>query len=122
MTFKRVCGEIEMMALNLRQSAFLNIAEDEISFPEGMASGDGRHSFFVCAENSRAGAERRETLLKLREMIEQMKVTVRICKEVKAFRSFRSFQQMAEMAVNLSRQCEGWIKSEQQRQQTAGNR
>lgn len=47
----------------------------------------------------------------LRDTIEQMKVTIRICKEVKAFRSFSSFQYAAEAAVNLGRQCEGWLQS-----------
>jgi hypothetical protein len=50
-------------------------------------------------------------LLTLRDTVEQMKVTIRICKEVKAFKSFSSFQYAAEVAVNLSRQSEGWIKS-----------
>jgi len=47
------------------------------------------------------------TLLALRDTIEQMKVTIRICKEVKAFKSFSSFQYAAELAVNISRQVEG---------------
>jgi len=51
------------------------------------------------------------TLLSLRDTVEQLKVTIRICKEVKAFKSFSSFQTAAEAAVNLSRQSEGWIKS-----------
>ncbi len=55
-------------------------------------------------------------LMNLRDTIEQLKVTIRICKEVKAFRSFSSFQYAAEAAVNLGRQSEGWMKSVKQRQ------
>ena len=56
-----------------------------------------------------------QSLTELRDMIEQLKVTIRICKEVKAFRSFSSFQCAAGTAVNPSRQSEGWIKSLKQR-------
>jgi len=63
----------------------------------------------IISANSKT--DRLETLLQLRDTIEQFKVTARIGKEVKAFRSFNSYQQTAEMAVNISRQCEGWIKS-----------
>ena len=50
-------------------------------------------------------------LIALRDTFEQLKVTILICKEVKAFKSFSSFQYAAEAAVNLSRQSEGWLKS-----------
>ncbi|MBI5675185.1 MAG: four helix bundle protein [Nitrospirae bacterium] len=52
-----------------------------------------------------------QELVVLRNTIEQLKVTIQICKEVKAFKSFSSFQYAAEAAVLLSRQSEGWIKS-----------
>jgi hypothetical protein len=75
----------------------------------------------ISANNS---ADKLATLLTLRDTIEQLKVTIRICKEVKAFRSFSSFQYAAEAAVNISRQSEGWIKSAQQRnrQQTTADK
>ena len=52
-----------------------------------------------------------KTLLALRDTIEEFKVTLRICKEVKAFKNFNSFKHAIEEAISLSRQNEGWIKS-----------
>ncbi len=57
-------------------------------------------------------------LLTLRDRIEELKVVINICKEVKAFRSFTAFQTAAEAAVDLGRQSEGWIKSARQRSRT----
>ena len=61
----------------------------------------------------RANSEREKylTLCTLRDTIEELKVTVRICKEVKAFKSFNSFKYAVEEVINLSKQSEGWIKS-----------
>ena len=67
----------------------------------------------IIAANSRE--DKLQSLTELRDMIEQLKVTIRICKEVTAFRGLSSFQYAAEAAVNLSRQSEGWIKSIKQR-------
>jgi hypothetical protein len=51
------------------------------------------------------------TLERTRVAIEELKVTARICKEVKAFASFNSFKRLMADSVSLSKQCEGWIKS-----------
>ena len=58
--------------------------------------------------------DRLAELLTLRDTIEELKVVIRICKEIKAFRSFTSYQNAAESAVDLSRQSEGWIRSVKQ--------
>ena len=55
--------------------------------------------------------ERLSTLHCLRDTIEELKVVLRICKEVKAFNNFQSFTHSIEAAISLSRQSEGWIKS-----------
>lgn len=65
--------------------------------------------------SANSSEDKTQPLLALRDAIEQLKVTIRICKEVRAFRSFKSFQYAAEAAVNLSRQSEGWLRSERQR-------
>jgi hypothetical protein len=61
----------------------------------------------------RANSQREKvaTLCRLRDAIEELKVTVRVCKEVKAFRDFNSFKHLISEVISLSRQCEGWIKS-----------
>jgi len=55
--------------------------------------------------------ERLATLVQLRDTIEELKVTVRVCKEVKALKNFNTFKYMMEEVISLGRQCEGWIKS-----------
>jgi hypothetical protein len=63
----------------------------------------------IISANSRE--DKLSVLTTLRDTIEELKVVIRICKEIRAFKSFSSFQYAAEAAVNLSRQSEGWIKS-----------
>lgn len=58
-----------------------------------------------------SGKDKVATLEKLRVGIEELKVTTRICKEVRAFRNFDSFKYAINEVISLSKQCEGWIKS-----------
>jgi hypothetical protein len=51
------------------------------------------------------------TLQQLREELEQLKLTIRLCKEVKAFHNFKSFQTAINQVITLSKQNEGWLKS-----------
>ena len=51
-----------------------------------------------------------DTLYALREELEQLKLTIRVCKEVKAFRNFQSFHVAINQVLDISRQNEGWIK------------
>lgn len=62
----------------------------------------------VRANSQRA---RLETLLQLREQLEKIKLTLRLCKEMKAFNSFNSFQVAINTVIDISRQNEGWIRS-----------
>jgi len=48
----------------------------------------------------------------LRERLEAFQVLLRIGKEVQAFQKFNSYAHAAELVVALSRQNEGWIKSQ----------
>jgi hypothetical protein len=57
--------------------------------------------------------EKTATLLRLRETLEELKLTVRICKEVKAYNNFNTFKHLVEEIVSLSRQCEVWLRSRQ---------
>lgn len=56
-------------------------------------------------------AERIDTLWELRENIEELKVCMRICKEIGAFRNLNSFVYAMEETILLARQNEGWIRS-----------
>jgi len=53
-----------------------------------------------------------ELLLKIREEIEELKVLIKICKEIKAFRSFKYFEYSVRSAVDIAKQNEGWLKSQ----------
>ena len=55
------------------------------------------------------------TLQEMRVAVEELKVTGRICKEVKAFKNFDSFKHVMEQTVSLGRQCEGWLRSMRRR-------
>jgi hypothetical protein len=54
--------------------------------------------------------ERLPLLFELRVRLEELKVLIRICKEVKAFKRFNSFVHAFDLVIELSRQNEGWIK------------
>ncbi len=59
-----------------------------------------------------AGASARSRALEeLRLEIEALKTDIQIGKELKAFASFDAFRVAAGLAVNLGRQCEGWLRS-----------
>ena len=61
-------------------------------------------------------------LIALRERLEELTLTVRLAKEVRAFKSFRSYQYAAEEVVSVSRQNEGWIRSASGKAQGGQNR
>ena len=50
-------------------------------------------------------------LLQLRESLEVLKVVLRLCKDVKAFKSFKAYEYAATCVVGIARQNEGWLKS-----------
>ena len=50
-------------------------------------------------------------LLQNRERLEDLKIVVRLCKDIKAFNNFNSFQYSINEVVGLSKQNEGWLKA-----------
>jgi 23S rRNA-intervening sequence protein len=62
----------------------------------------------------RANSRRDKIMLltELRDKSEEMKALLIIGKETKAFASFKQFQAAAELAVEISRQSEGWLRSQ----------
>ncbi len=56
--------------------------------------------------------EKLPELLKIRDRLEELKIRVKIAKEIKAFRSFRSFEYSIRGIVEIAKQNEGWIKSQ----------
>jgi hypothetical protein len=51
-------------------------------------------------------------LLELKDVLEEIKILVKICKEVKAFNSFKSFGVSVKMIDSVIKQCAGWLKSQ----------
>ena len=56
--------------------------------------------------------DKKEALLKVREKLEELKISIKICKEIKAFRSFKSFENSIRSVVTIAKQNEGWLKSQ----------
>ena len=54
---------------------------------------------------------RKETLLKIRDKLEELKILIRICKELKVFKSFNSYEFAVRQVVKIAKQNEGWIKN-----------
>lgn len=57
-------------------------------------------------------ADKLPALTELRDKSEEMKLLIIIGKEIKAFNSFKQFQHAATLTVEISRQSEGWLKSQ----------
>ena len=55
-------------------------------------------------------ARRKECLEQAIEKVEELKILVNVCKEIKAFRSFKSFELSTRLIVDISKQCEGWSR------------
>ena len=53
-------------------------------------------------------------LLAVREELEELKVLLRLCQDVKAFPNFNSFGHAIEMVTEIAKQNEGWLKSQGQ--------
>ena len=64
----------------------------------------------VIGANSRK--EKSALLTELRDKCEGVKLLIVLGKETRAFKSFSQFQTAASLAVEISRQSEGWLKSQ----------
>ena len=67
-------------------------------------------------------ADKLPSLLALRERLEELTLSMRLAKEVRAFKSFKSYQYAVEEVVSVSRQNEGWIRSVSGKLQGGQNR
>lgn len=62
----------------------------------------------------RAWRERSRQLQRVHELaeaIDNLKLTMRIAKQLRAFGSFGEFEALAREVIDLGRQCGGWLKS-----------
>jgi hypothetical protein len=64
----------------------------------------------VRANNAADAGERAAELLHLRDQIEALLLTMRVGKEVQAFRSFAGYLHAVEQVGSVARQNEGWFR------------
>ena len=58
--------------------------------------------------------DKQPVLLEIREEVEELKVLLRLCHDAKGFANCHSFEHAIGLVVNIARQNEGWLKSQQQ--------
>lgn len=46
------------------------------------------------------------------QKLEDLKILIHVCKEVKAFKMFSSFEFATKSTVEVLKQCEGWLRSQ----------
>jgi len=56
--------------------------------------------------------ERISALSEALQSLEELKILIRICKEIKAFRTFKSYEFATRLTIEVAKQCEGWLKSQ----------
>ena len=62
------------------------------------------------ANNAANAQHRRDALLVLRDMVDALLLTMRVAKEVKAFKSFTGYLFVVEQVGSVARQNEGWLQ------------
>lgn len=53
-----------------------------------------------------------ETLLSLRDSVEELKISIYLAHELKALRDFQQFELLSKMARELAKQAQGWLNSQ----------
>jgi hypothetical protein len=71
----------------------------------------------VLVAKANTKSERTSCLKEALEKLEELKILVHVGKEIHAFKSFKSFEHVTRLIVDIAKQCEGWLKS----QNAAGN-
>lgn len=70
------------------------------------------HRILILVAKANTRQAREESLIEALEKLEELKITLRLCKEVKAFNSFKSFEVATKSIIEVSKQCEGWLRSQ----------
>ena len=63
--------------------------------------------------------ERQGCLAKALDKLGELKILLHLCKEIKAFNSFKSFEFATKSVVEVSKQCEGWYRSQNSSSRTS---
>ena len=54
---------------------------------------------------------KKNSVEKLRNLIEELKITIFLAKELKSLKSFKQFEVSSALCFELTRQAQGWLKS-----------
>jgi hypothetical protein len=73
---------------------------------------DGARRVLKLIVRANARRDKVNVLFEVREEIEQLKVLLRLCHDVKAFARFSSFERAITLVTDIARQNEGWLKSQ----------
>ena len=80
-------------------------------YTHGSALRDSAREVMVLIVRANNSQNKLEHLEELRIKLEELKVQIRICKEIKAFHNFNSFETSINQVIQIARQNEGWMKS-----------
>lgn len=64
----------------------------------------------IAKANIKSG--RKDCLIEALEKLEELKILIRICKELKAFHSPNSYEVSSKSVIEIIKQCEGWLRSQ----------
>jgi len=74
--------------------------------------------FLIARANIKAG--RKEMLVIALEKLEELKILIHVCREIKAFNNPKSFEVVCRSVLDITKQCEGWLRSQNLSPATAG--
>ena len=83
---------------------------------------DGARRVLKLVVRANARRDKVPVLLALREELEEMKVLLRLCQDVKAFPNFNSFEHAISQVTDIAKQNEGWLKSQRPNQSPGQSR
>ncbi len=55
---------------------------------------------------------RKECLEEAIGLLEELKIVLHVCKEIGGFKSFKSFEFASKSVIEVLKQCEGWLRSQ----------
>ena len=56
--------------------------------------------------------DKKESLQELVALVEELKLVVRLCKEVGVFKKFSSYEYSSNLVVDLAKQSQAWLNSQ----------
>jgi hypothetical protein len=77
---------------------------------------DGAREVLKLVVRANSRSDKEQTLLELREVLEELKVLIRLCHDIKAFPNFNSFEHAISLVTEIAKQNEGWLKRQGQGQ------